>query len=40
MKSNLQLLPLDEEPAKARLIRPAGSGYDSAPMPILYRLAH
>ena len=24
---NLQLLPLDEEPAKARLIKPAGSGY-------------
>jgi hypothetical protein len=27
MKKNLQLLPLDEEPAKARLIPPAGSGY-------------
>ncbi|HEV3008270.1 MAG TPA: hypothetical protein VGX52_04485 [Burkholderiales bacterium] len=24
---NLQLLPLDEEPEKARLIKPAGSGY-------------
>src|SRR5262245_34204673 len=24
---NLQLLPLDEEPAKASLIQPAGSGY-------------
>jgi hypothetical protein len=24
---NLQLLPLDEEPSKARLIQPAGSGY-------------
>ena len=24
---NLQLLPLDEEPEKARLIQPAGSGY-------------